>query len=264
LQYQVGYEKNAHRMGRRRCCNDAAVSIPLLMMLAAHRSYLPIVHETLAYRYFANVRILNGEGGNIYFPQGQVLTLLQHAILLGLRAATGHSFCELRPMLHWYAVATNVLTIALYGCVAFAAALDRRLAWFDRVIVMAIGPFVILTTGPAGFYYILMPDYFGFDAVITTASAYLAVALLRGSGPFRWRSLILAGLFWGLAASNKLTLLGPAGIVVALAIFRPPLTLPALIARIAAVEALAVAGFLLIFLLCYLGQPKEAMIALHG
>jgi hypothetical protein len=236
----------------------------LLMLLAAHGSYLPIMHEALRSLYFANVRILNGEGGSIYLPHGQILTLAQHAILLVLRAVSGHSLFDLRPMLEWYAVATNVLTIMLYGCVAFAAALDRHLTWFDRIIVMAIGPFVLLTTGEAGFYYVLMPAYYAFDVVITAASAYLTTAFLRGSGPFRWRNLILSGLFWGVAASNKLTLLGPAGVVVIMAAVGSPLSPVFFIQRSITAAALALAAFLTIFLLCYLGQPSQALIALRN
>src|SRR5260370_35848142 len=90
----------------------ALFSIPLLMLLAAHGNHLPFAHETLAFRYFANVRILNGEGGNIYLPQGQLLTLSQHFILLALRAVSGHSFFDLRPMVEWYATAHDVVTTA--------------------------------------------------------------------------------------------------------------------------------------------------------
>jgi hypothetical protein len=239
-------------------------SIPLLMLVAAHGSYLPIVHEALRSLYFTNVRILNGEGGSVYLPHGQILTLAQHAILWTLRAVSGHSLFDLLPMLEWYALATSVLTIALYGCVAIAAALDRLLTWFDRVIVMAIGPFVLLTTGDAGFYYILMPAYYAVDVVITTASAYFTIALLRGSGPFIWRDLILAGLFWGIAASNKLTLLGPAGVVVIMAAVRSPLSPLFFIQRSITAAALALAAFLTIFLLCYLGQPSQVLIAIRS
>src|SRR4030095_96410 len=105
----------------------ALFSTPLIFLLLAEGDHLPFAHETLAYRYFANVRILNGEGGRIYLPQGQLLTLLQHIILLVLRAVSGHSFFDLRPMLHWYAITTNAVTALLYGIIMVASALDRRL-----------------------------------------------------------------------------------------------------------------------------------------
>jgi hypothetical protein len=242
----------------------ALFSVPLLFLLVANGNHLPFSHETLAFRYFANVRILNGEGGDIYLPQGQLITLVQHVILLVLGIVSGHSFFDLRPMVEWYATATNIVTSAFFCVVAFAIALDRRLTWFDRSVILLAGPLVVLATGRAGFYYTLLPDYFGFDVVITIASAYLAIALLRDPRPFRWHDLIIAGLFWGIAGSNKLTLLGPAGLVVVMAAARFPFSLRSFIARSASAVLLAVIAFLTIFLLCYLGQPSQALLALKN
>jgi hypothetical protein len=239
-------------------------SVPLIFLLVAHGNHLPFSHETLAFRYFANVRILNGEGGEIYLPQGQLITLLQHLILLMLRAVSGRSFFDLQPMVEWYATATNITTSMLFGAIALAIAFDRRLTWFDRAVIMLTGPFVTLATGRAGFYYTLLPDYYGVDIVITVAAIYLAIALLRDARPFQWRDLIMAGLFWGIAGSNKLTLLGPIGIVVIMAAARAPLTLPMFIFRGAIAGMFAVASFLTIFLLCYLGQPSQALLALQN
>jgi hypothetical protein len=53
-----------------------AFATPLLFLLAAQGDHLPFSHEMLAYRYFTNVRILDGEGGDIWLPQGQLLTAI--------------------------------------------------------------------------------------------------------------------------------------------------------------------------------------------
>jgi hypothetical protein len=237
-------------------------SVPLIFLLDANGDHLAFSHETLAFRYFTNVRILNGEGGEIWLPQGQLITTLQHGILLFLRFVTGLTFFDLRPMLHWYAVLTNVLTSGLYFLVAIVAALDRRLTWFDRTIIMLIGLLVVLITGTAGFYYALLPDYYALNIVIIAASAWFTLALLRDLRPFRWINIVLAAVFCGLAASNKLTLLGPAGLIILMAAMKSPLTLFSFLARGLVAIGLTVVTFLCVFLLCYLMRPSDALTAL--
>jgi hypothetical protein len=74
---------------------------PLLFLLVAQGNHLPFAQESLAFRYFTNVRILNGEGGDIWLPQGQLLTTLQHMIVSLLQIGAGLSPFDFKPMLHW-------------------------------------------------------------------------------------------------------------------------------------------------------------------
>jgi hypothetical protein len=246
------------------CVATLTFATPLLLLLVAQGDHLPFAHESLTFRYFTNVRILNGEGGDIWLPQGQLLTTLQHVIVTLLQIGAGLSAFDLKPMLHWYALLTNTAMAALYGAVALAAVFDRRLTWFDRAIVMLIGPFVVLATGSAGFYYTLLPDYWSFNVVIVTASAYLTIALLRDPRPFRWADIILAGLLWGVAATNKVTLLGPTGLVVIMAATKSPCTLRLFVFRSATAVLLAFAAFLGVFLACYLFRIGDMVAALQS
>ena len=46
-------------------------SLPLLLFVGgAGGSYLPFADESLAYRYFANVRVLDGQGGAVSTRKG--------------------------------------------------------------------------------------------------------------------------------------------------------------------------------------------------
>jgi hypothetical protein len=237
---------------------------PLLFLLAANGEHLPFAHETLAYRYFTNIRILNGEGGEVWLPQGQLITALQHAIVLILKFGAGLSYFDLKPMLHWYSILTNATVVFLYGVIAMFAATDRRLLWLDRAIVMLIGPFIVLATGPAGFYYTLLPDYYALTVVIVQVSAYLTLALYRDPRPFRRRDIVLSGVLLGLAASNKLTLLGPAGLVVLMAATKSPLSLGRFLGRSIVAAVIAAISFLFVFLICYRFRPSEVSTVLKN
>jgi hypothetical protein len=226
-------------------------AIPILIMIATRGDHLALVHEALTFCYFATIRILNGEGGEIWLPHGQIITVLQQMLVLALHYAVGWSFFDLKPMIYWYAMLTNIAMAVLYGCVTLAAAFDSRLGWFDRAIVTLIGPFVVLVTGFAGFYYMLMPAYYALDIIIVTASAYLALAMLRDPQPYCTQDILIAGIIWGLAAANKLTMLGPAGLAVIMAAIKPPSSILKFAARVGAAALIAISAFLTVFLICY-------------
>jgi hypothetical protein len=134
----------------------------------------------------------------------------------------------------------------------------------DRASVLLIGPFIVLATGPAGFYYTLLPDYYALNVVIVQTSAYLTLALYRDPRPFRRQDIVLAGLLLGLSASNKLTLLGPAGLVVMMAATKSPLSVGRFLGRSLAAAVIATFSFLFVFLICYRFRPDQVGIALKN
>jgi hypothetical protein len=75
-------------------------AIPILIMIATRGDHLALVHEALTFCYFATIRILNGEGGEIWLPHGQIITVLQQMLVLALHYAVGWSFVDLKPMIY--------------------------------------------------------------------------------------------------------------------------------------------------------------------
>lgn len=59
-------------------------ALPPLIMLAFGVSPVAVVTESLGYRYFNSLRLLEGERGLIFIVQGQTPGLVQHAINLAL------------------------------------------------------------------------------------------------------------------------------------------------------------------------------------
>jgi hypothetical protein len=232
--------------------STVAFSFPFFWLSFSNYSYLALAHETLAYRYFFNLRILDGQGSAVWLPQGQLLSSLQTGILLVLNGLFGLSLVDLKGILSWYGLLSNLLVISAYFCVALIAAHSRALNWFDRCLVLMTAPLVVLGTGFAGFYYTALPDYLALNQVFVAAATYLALVQIRSQGPFAWKNMILAGVFCGLAASNKLTLAGPAGIPLLLIALAPPLTSSRFILRCAVGGASAAGAFLFVFWACYL------------
>jgi hypothetical protein len=239
-----------------------AFSIPVLCLLAARGDYLPFAGESIANRFFTNIRLLDGEGGAVWLPQGQLVTVVQQMIVSLLHHAGGMSLFDLQPILKWYSLLTSLAVTLAFAATAVAVVNTKRLTPLDRALILCVGPFVILETNTAGFYYALLPDYIGLNIVIVTAAIYLALAFYRDESPFRLRDIVLAGLFCGVAASNKLTMLGPAGLVVIMAALKPPSGVRQVLFRGVIAGLMALISFGLVFWICYRFSARDALAAL--
>jgi hypothetical protein len=233
-------------------------SLPLLLLQFAGGSYLPFANESLAYRYFTSLRIMDGQGGAVWTAQGQLVTLLQNGFIWIIQML-GSS--NLKSGLEQFGMLTNLAAGALMFFVCLCAALDRRLLVSDKVLVLLLGPVTLFSTVNAGFYYSILPDYYAFSLVLISASVYLTIRFYRDVSVFNVRHLYIAGALCGVVAANKLTLLGPAGIAVLVAILRPPLDWRMFLGRTAKAGVIffVVLGF--IFSGVYLFDLRQAAIA---
>jgi hypothetical protein len=186
--------------------------------------------------------------------------LVQNLILAGLRLFWGDDF---KTTLHLFGICTNLVVGAgMFGLYA-AACLDQLLDWTDKMLVVVLGPATVLGTVHAGFYYSLLPDYYAFDLLLISVSAYLALHYWRTPRPFALRDAVITGALAGVAMANKITLLGPTGVVALLAISRSPVSVR-LFTRRAAVAGLACLGaYALVFLAAYKFRAADAASAMH-
>jgi hypothetical protein len=235
-------------------------SLPLVMLLVARGSYLPFSTETLTFRYFACVRILAGEGGTTWLGQGQLLTLCQNAILAAI-----HRFSRggLEQELQLFSIGTSLLVWVLMLGVHLVVCFDRTLHRLDQALILILGPATVLGTVHAGFYYSLLPDYYALDLPIITASVYLAIRCIRSPRSSKLCAVCLAGAFCGAAAANKITMLGPTGLLTLLLITRSPLSFRAFCLRLFVALTACVATTCLIFAATYLFSFSTANKALR-
>lgn len=230
-------------------------SLPLAFLLLAGGSYLPFANESIAYRYFTSVRILDGQGGAVWTAQGQLATLVQNAIVTVLQSVKA----DLKTSVESFGIFTSAVAGLSMFVVNLCAALDRKLLPADRMLVMVLGPATIFGTINAGFYYSLLPDYYVFSLVIISASLYLALRFHRSDITYNARDLYSAGVLCGIAAANKLTLLGPAGIVALIAIARLPLDRRLFLNRTLLIGVVCIATFGVVFLGVYDFHPRDAL-----
>jgi hypothetical protein len=235
-------------------------SLPPLLLLAGKGYYLPFSAESLVYRYFGSVRILAGQGRTVFLPQGQLITSIQNGIVGVLQCFPK---LGLQQTLELFSGGTTlVVNVAMLG-VYLATCFDRSLTVIDKAIVLVLGPATILGTVAAGFYYTLLPDYYALDLPIVSGSVYLALRCLRTSRPCRMIDVLTIGALTGIAATNKLTLLGPMGVVALLVIAREPVTLPRFVVRTGAAILACVTGYLLVFSSAYLFSIPDTIQALR-
>jgi hypothetical protein len=232
-------------------------SLPLLFLQFAGGSYLPFANESLAYRYFTSARILEGQGGAVWTAQGQLVTLIQN-VFIWVSQTSGSA--DLKNGLEQFGMLTNLAAGILMFFVCLCAALDRRLLVSDKALVLLLGPVILFSTINAGFYYSILPDYYAFSLVLISASVYLTLRFYRDAPVFNVRHLYVAGALCGMAAANKLTLLGPAGVAALVAILRPPLDWRLFLGRTAKAGAICFAVFGFIFAGVYLFDLRQAAI----
>ncbi|NDH55033.1 MAG: hypothetical protein EBY24_24370, partial [Betaproteobacteria bacterium] len=233
-----------------------AFCLPLVFLLAAGGTHLPFSCETLAFRFFGSERVLDGEGGTVWPAQGHLMMIFQNLILAGLRIFWADDF---KTTLHLYGIGTNVAVgTALFGLYALAWR-DRLLLLSDKLLLLVLGPATILGTVHAGFYYSLLPDYYAFNLLLISLSVYLALHYWRNPAPFTLRDAVITGLLAGVAMANKITLLGPMGVVGLLALSRSPVSVLLFRNRVLVAGLSCLAAYALVFLAAYHFRPGDAL-----
>ena len=235
-------------------------AIPLEFLILTGGSHLPFSNESIAFRYFTALRILSGEGGTVWTAQGQFTSLIQLLIFWASEKVNGAGLTK--ENLDIFSIlstaATNLFMLIIY----LKVARDQFLTFSDKACIFFLGPTILFATVHAGFYYFLLPDYLAFSMVIISLSAYLTIHIYRKDNKFTWNHLLILSFISGLAASNKITLLGISSIPVLLMILKKPLDIKIIFIRIIFSGFITVSAFVLIFYFLYLLNINATLIAL--
>lgn len=240
-------------------------ALPLFSVLITNAQYVLFANESIAYRYFVAVRILDGEGASAWLPQGQLLTLLQQGIVLWLTKISGMSPGDIEHTLQPFGLATCSVVTALGAALLFYGITNRHFTVADKII-LAFAAFVpILVTRANGFYYSTLPDYYFLTMVLALAYLVIFIGLERKRGPLRWQEAIWLGVFCGSSLANKITLVSLAGIIaaqLAIVAFRDG-TKNVLIC-LSAFGLATFMGFFGVFFAVYLGHATDAIDAVRN
>jgi hypothetical protein len=226
-------------------------ALPLFIMLAFGVSPVAVVTESLGYRYFNSLRLLEGERGLIFIVQGQTPGLVQHAINLVL-SGVGIPIEMLRLRMDLFAYVFSFLNAALMAWILCAALLDRTLRATDKLLIVTsalAGGYVSRSAISAS----MTPDYYAVESMMSTLGLWLFVRQIRAPAQVvSLKTIVWFGVLAGLMAGTKINLFW-IGLVAALpALLGPPFSVVRAGVRTVLLGVIAVAVFMLATVAFYL------------
>ena len=187
---------------------------PLVVCVLLRVDFTPIATETLAYRYFFVLRILNGEGGNVWLPQGQLLSALQRAVYEVVDAIGQMRALDLRARLNLFTYLTQALLVSGAGILFYVSARSRRLNGADKILVAVVVLAPVYALNTTGFFVQIYADYLSVTYCLLGMAFYLVVNAIRaGEAGLSSQQTILTGVGCGLLLSNKITLVSVAALL---------------------------------------------------
>ncbi|NDJ15440.1 MAG: hypothetical protein EBY17_30385 [Acidobacteriia bacterium] len=197
--------------------------LPLILVVALRAEILAIASESLAYRFFYSYRMLHGEGGNIWFLQGYLVSAAQNAFLF-LSGAASAAEPDLRWAFQVFSWSTLALNLAVLATAAALVSFVRGPDWTDRVLLALVGVGPMYVTTGQGFQFSLWPDYYHLNvALCALGVAFFQVAWRRPEFARHVCWAFASGVFSGLATANKVTAGVCGAAFMLLLIFRPGL-----------------------------------------
>jgi hypothetical protein len=179
--------------------------VPLALLLSGV-SIVVVASESVGYRYFTNLRLIEGERSSLFVPQGHTVGALQHLIMSLQQAVLRIPPTRLRATLDTFGYITLLVNWAGTAAALIAAFSSRHLTRREKVSVGAVA--LVATYGSAsGISIAMMPDYYGFETTLTVVALTAAlIAWRRGWSVTSWRTAIAFGTLAGLALATKITL----------------------------------------------------------
>ena len=180
---------------------------PTLALLLSDVSLVAVTNESLSYRFFYSLRLLNGDGGGIVLPQGHILTVFHHLLHLTAMPMAERVGVSILSRLDLFGYLTMGAT-ALIG-LALVAKIARApfLPWHLKLLVLcAVANFAVGSR--SGISAFATPDYYSLEALFTGFVMYESARfLLVPKLPNPLRPSVLIGGFFAVALSIKITLL---------------------------------------------------------
>ena len=207
---------------------------PLAVVIANHWTLTGYYEEGIGYRYFYNLRQLYDPSTYLFLPQGQFTDLLQKGIHLAL-TAIGYPPEQLRPRIDLFAFASLAVFHSMTVAAFFWLIKSSRTATAAIINVFYwVIPSYVLASGLT----LLQPDY---PAIELAFAIFAAGYVARINAPFNWTTnhAFLMGVFLGIAASTKVTLVVFPLTVIGWALVASPGISGVLYVRLAAISGAA-------------------------
>jgi len=177
-------------------------SLPWLWFLIPGISLISLASESIGYRYFHSLRLLEEEQSTIWSAQGQSLGVL-HQGFHGLLNFAG--FTDLQTRIDLFSYGTLAVNSLIFALIAFRFATCQRVDSVARLLVSGAALF-----GVYGSWWAhtasRLPDYYTWEVTLTYASVALFVSR-TGRPATNWRATAALGMLGGIMTGVKFTLL---------------------------------------------------------
>jgi hypothetical protein len=231
-------------------------ALPLAVALAVDADLTTLANEAIAYRYFTIERIRNGEGGNVWLPQGQTTSAAQKPIATMVDLTDKALGLSLRERLNLFGDLSLALNAALVAILFALVAQRSDLGWDARIPIALLVLLPIYAAGLNGFHLHVTPDYQAVSTVLLGFGLYAVLLNERLSDRTKAaRAGIQHGVLAGLLIGNKITL-APATLLIALlTILRSRVSLRSAASYLAILISLSLAVLALVLLVFYDFRP---------
>ncbi len=227
-------------------------SFPLLTLLFYQADFMVIANENLAYRFFYSIRLHKGPDTGAWLPQGQLITSMQHIITWFLIKTGGLADIDsLRKSLNLFGFITIGFNCFVMSGIFFTSIKIPYIGWKERMLLSLVALVPIFCVDPSWWGISFCPDYYHLNIVLISLAVFLfQVAWLHhphNQTSFSLKACMRAGLFVGILASNKISILAIGFPLIAAVIFSgPALSLKCIFRRsyLASLFALIIFSFL--------------------
>jgi len=164
-------------------------------------------NESLAYRYFHSMRLLQDRDGDVFLPQGHTPGLLYHGINLGLSFVVRLPEQDLRRRVDTFAHSIALLLWLSVSAIILLCLHSRKLGLSDGLLV-AIVPLAQVYGSMSGLRAWVAPDYYQAEIVLGALALMLFLRHIRGGvSDTPRRSAVFLGALMGAMAATKVTLM---------------------------------------------------------
>ena len=182
----------------------AVLIFPLFYFEVTGTNLAHIFEETVGYRYFYSLRIAYGDEYP-WLPQGQLLNIV-FVIVQWVLTFVGYPVDQLFPRIHAFIILGALVPLILSAC-AYYVLCKYLNSLLLRVIVGVV--FALTIYNSRSLFFEVVPEYIAWVLPIAITSLIYLVRLsaTKYVSPTPYRSLILFGMFCGVCASVKISLL---------------------------------------------------------
>jgi hypothetical protein len=195
-----------------------ACALPAIYLAIHNVSLVGVVPESLAYRYFMSLRVLEDGRDFVFIIQGQALAVAQHAIQLGLSHLAALPTTDLATRLDAFGYTTLALNAALMAAVLWLGFADRRLRGIDLWLIGTLAISSVYSSR-SGLSAAMTPDYYFTEAALTVLALVLFLRQTRSVPADTLGRAAALGCIAGVMAATKLTLVA-SGVLAATPLLR--------------------------------------------